>query len=415
MPLPEKKYITPKPQNKINFQQPGWHNIMKHLYAILAVILTALIISASFYGAYVYLQTSPTPPTTTDKPLSTPATSNGGPTSQPNTFPTATPDLSITMPPTSSLPTPTTAPTNIIVEDDLGVFITIPLPVNRIIALDSAHIELLCALGAQNMIVGRGSYCNFPPSINDTINVGSYVSPSVETIIQLQPDVIFTSATCDALVLLQNAGIPVVVQNLANTTMLVPAIEFLGQLVNSQENATTLINWINHYTNLVTSRVATLSPNQIPTFYAEYNIDWQSMGSQNVVGQLVAATGGINIFNSSAANTVIVSPESVLQQNPQYIFKLTASTEAVDASYYQNILSSINTRNGFSDVAAVKSGNVYVFDYTIISGLRYPVGMLYFAKSMHPDLFTDVEPAAILSGMIKQFFGFTLPGVYLYP
>ena len=265
------------------------------------------------------------------------------------------------------------------------------------------------------MIVGRGSYCNFPLSINDVTNLGSYVNPNVETAIELQPDVILATTTCDGLSQLQNAGIPVVIQNLANNSVLVPAIHFLGQLVNSQDNATTLVNWINHYTTIVTSRIAPLSANQLPTFYAEQAIEWQTPGSQHVVGQLIVAAGGINIINSSSANAIVVSPESILEQNPQYIFKLTVSTDTADATFYQTAINSINTRTGFSEITAVKSGNVYTYDYTLVQGLRYPVGLLYFAKSMHPDLFTDIDPATILPGMIEQFFGIDFPGVYLYP
>jgi len=121
------------------------------------------------------------------------------------------------------------------------------------------------------------------------------------------------------------------------------------------------------------------------------------------------------VKHSKSNHKTAVSPELVHQHNPQCIFKLTASTDAVNASYYQDILNSVNTHPLLSDVATVKSGNAYTFDYTIIPGLRYPVGLLYFAKNMHSDLSTDTDPTTILPDMIEQFFKITLSGAYLYP
>jgi iron complex transport system substrate-binding protein len=50
-----------------------------------------------------------------------------------------------------------------------------------------------------------------------------------------------------------------------------------------------------------------------------------------------------------------------------------------------------------------------------LEGIRYPVGLLYWAKWFHPSLFEDIDPAAVHAQLIQQFFGVTLEGVHAYP
>jgi iron complex transport system substrate-binding protein len=77
--------------------------------------------------------------------------------------------------------------------------------------------------------------------------------------------------------------------------------------------------------------------------------------------------------------------------------------------------SELMNRVGLSEVTAVKEGKVYVYDPIVLEGIRYPVGLLYWAKWFHPSLFEDIDPAAVHAELIQQFFGATLEGVHTYP
>jgi iron complex transport system substrate-binding protein len=153
----------------------------------------------------------------------------------------------------------------------------------------------------------------------------------------------------------------------------------------------------------------------MPSVYIEYNTDWSAFGSEHPVGQLMSVAGGRNIITNTSLSTIKVSPEYVIEKNPQFIFKMTAAGKTVNATYYQGLMATLFSRVGFAELDAIKNNHAYLFDYSLIQGLRYPVGQVYFAKCMYPELFADVDPTAMLVELNQKFFGISLEGVYVYP
>ena len=45
--------------------------------------------------------------------------------------------------------------------------VTLDAPATRIVALTAADCEILCALGCEDALVGRGEYCDYPESFLD--------------------------------------------------------------------------------------------------------------------------------------------------------------------------------------------------------------------------------------------------------
>lgn len=43
------------------------------------------------------------------------------------------------------------------------------------------------------------------------------------------------------------------------------------------------------------------------------------------------------------------------------------------------------------------------------------MGVVYFAKWFHPDLFEDINPEAIHSELLQEFYGYELEGTWVYP
>jgi iron complex transport system substrate-binding protein len=310
-------------------------------------------------------------------------------------------------------------PEIVTVTDATGTQVTVRLPVNRVISLSSGLTEILCALGGEDLIVGRGQYCTFPPSIVEKPVVGSTSSnPNVELLLEKEPDLVIADtmlAGKPQLSQIQSAGIPVIIEAPAALSRIILMIHTFGIIVDTQENATNLIEWMNHYLGLVNERTANISSNEKLSVYSEYNTDWSGFGPQHAVGELMSIAGGVNIITDSSVNTITVSPEFVLEQNPDAIFKMTASVGTADVTFYQDKMNALIARTGFSEVTAVKEGHVYLYSYSLIQGIRYPVGLLYFAKCLYPTLFADIDPTAVLAELTQRFFGVDLEGVYVYP
>jgi iron complex transport system substrate-binding protein len=88
-------------------------------------------------------------------------------------------------------------------------------------------------------------------------------------------------------------------------------------------------------------------------------------------------------------------------------------TSGEDLAAFQNLYTQIIGRPAIQSLNAVQNDQVYVIKSTLLVE-RDTIGLLYFAKWFHPDLFIDIDPAAVHAEMIQKFFGTTPTGVYLY-
>lgn len=60
----------------------------------------------------------------------------------------------------------------------------------RIVSLSPSTTEALFAVGAGKELVGRSRYCNYPPEVSALPQVGGYVDPNVEAILDLRPSLV---------------------------------------------------------------------------------------------------------------------------------------------------------------------------------------------------------------------------------
>src|SRR5215204_3843547 len=77
--------------------------------------------------------------------------------------------------------------------DDAGRRVSLPARVSRVISLAPNLTEIVFAVGAGDRLVGRTSYCDFPPEAKSVPEVGDTLHPSLERIISLKPQVVLVS------------------------------------------------------------------------------------------------------------------------------------------------------------------------------------------------------------------------------
>jgi iron complex transport system substrate-binding protein len=73
------------------------------------------------------------------------------------------------------------------------------------------------------------------------------------------------------------------------------------------------------------------------------------------------------------------------------------------------------SRSQISTTDAIKNDRVYIYDSSIFTGLRYPIGLLYWAQWFNPELFSDIDVGAVHEELNQKFYGLSLDGVYVYP
>jgi iron complex transport system substrate-binding protein len=324
---------------------------------------------------------------------------------------------------TTSLPTPYKEGTVVSVVDPNGDEVNVTQPVKTIVCIDSQATEILCALGCQSRIVGIDSGSIFPPSVTSIPSVGEPYGASVEKILELNPDIVVAGAPIDYFnnktsSQIRDAGIPVYIcqsmnpstdseESMIDTTCAL--VTQLGLVLDEQTNATKLVDFMRQYENLVDERVANLAASEKPLVYYEWYSDWQTE-----LVPSIPQTGGINIAENQSQYAPVVSPEFVVQANPDIIIRMISSATH-DVNDFTTARDEIMSRAALQGTNAVIKGDVYICDYGITGGIESVVGYLQWAKWLHPTLFEDVDPNAVQQQMVQEFFGNIELGVYSYP
>ncbi len=241
----------------------------------------------------------------------------------------------------------------------------------------------------------------------------------MEKIFQLEPDIVIADTMLSAANAEQfrNSGIPLLIDTASNSSRINEVVANLGIIVGAEDTAKELNDWMNHYTNLVSERVANVSQSERPTVYIEILSGmWRSGNINSAYGSIVALAGGVNITPLNSSSTMpTLSPEYVVEQNPDVIIKMFSQNPPGALADLQASRDEMATRPVLSDTNAVKEGHVYAFNSKLVSGLLRPIGLLYTAKCLYPTLFADIDPSAIQAAMFQEYFGIPLDGAYTIP
>ena len=73
------------------------------------------------------------------------------------------------------------------VTDMAGREVTFEKPVEKAVALTASDCEIIFALGAEEALVGRGEYCDYPAEVFDIPSLTSGANTNIEQILALSP------------------------------------------------------------------------------------------------------------------------------------------------------------------------------------------------------------------------------------
>ncbi|HYF39521.1 MAG TPA: helical backbone metal receptor, partial [Gemmatimonadales bacterium] len=74
--------------------------------------------------------------------------------------------------------------------DDAGDTLALKSPARRVVSLIPAATELLFAIGAGPLVVGRTHYCDYPAAAQAVPDLGDGIKPSIEAIVARRPDLV---------------------------------------------------------------------------------------------------------------------------------------------------------------------------------------------------------------------------------
>ena len=142
--------------------------------------------------------------------------------------------------------------------DDAGRRVSLPARVTRVISLAPNLTEIVFAVGAGDRLVGRTSYCDYPPEAKAVAEVGDTLHPSLERIIALKPQVVLISTASQLEVFtqqLQNQNIAVFVTDPRDLEGVFRSIQQIGEMMGQKSQADLLVSKLRERANAVEQAV----------------------------------------------------------------------------------------------------------------------------------------------------------------
>lgn len=247
--------------------------------------------------------------------------------------------------------------------DMYGREVVLDAPATRIVALAPSDCEILCALGAEDLLVGRGAYCDYPESILDVPVVETGENTNLEQIIALQPQVVLMAdmaQTAEQVQALEDAGIRVVLSDANDIEGVYTAIRMIGQLTGLEGEAEALVADM----QATFDGIAAQSEETGKTVYfevspLEYGL-WTA-GANTFMDELASLCGLTNAF-ADVEGWAAISEEQVLERDPDYIVTISM--------YYgegPTPVEEIMGRAGWEGLTAIQNGDVFNADSNEIS------------------------------------------------
>ena len=222
-----------------------------------------------------------------------------------------------------------------------------------IISLAPSITEMLCAIGAEEQLVGRTSACDWPKEVEKVSVVGAFGKPSLEVIAGLSPDLVIDTDLAD-----ENMGERITELGIRREKLTVrgpenipPALRKLGKLTGNAERADSLAHAIEKGLEKLMSKPVTSTSR--PKVYMEIWDDplWTG-GKSSYVSALITYAGGRNIGDAVEKEYFEVSPEWIIKQNPDIIACMYMSREA-------DVAEKVSSRPGWEHILAVKNNRIY--------------------------------------------------------
>jgi len=196
-------------------------------------------------------------------------------------------------------------------------------PAHRIVSLAPSSTELLFALGAGDQVVGRTTWCRYPPAALDVPDVGDGLNPNIEAIAARQPDlvVLYRSPMNEtAAAQLRRLGIASVTLPQDRLEDIASAARELGRRTGREAAGDSIAGAIE----------ALLGKAPPPAIARLAFVVWDNppmvIGAGSYLDQLATLAGGGNVFHDLGAASATVSIETIAARNPDVILVLSEST-----------------------------------------------------------------------------------------
>ena len=332
----------------------------------------------------------------------------------------------------SNITEPDSTEATVTVQDHNGDTVTLPADIERIAVCDILPLpsvlsvffnsaDKIVAMSPSSMSAAEnGLLCKLYPEILDADTAAvKGTDINTEELMKLDPQVVFYNASSVQLGdKLKTAGFNAIAVSVNKWDY--NAVETLNQWLKllseifpeyDEKRSELVRKKSEEVQKLISERTKTLSEAEREKifFLYQYSNDSIVTSGQNFFGQWWAdAIGAINVSGElKQDNSVKVTLEQVYSWDPEMIL-MTNFTTAYPDDLYNNTVGSFD----WSEISAVKNKKAFKMplgmyrSYT--PGIDTPITLLWLARTVYPDLFSDIDITAETVDYYENVFGIRL-------
>ena len=322
-----------------------------------------------------------------------------------------------------------------VVTDLLGREVTVPNDPQRIVCVGAGALRLYTYIGDLSKLAGVENVEKTDSTYGTNLAIRPYKevnqelfnslkdcgkggpknqTAEPEAIIECNPDLIISLMSLDkdgADTLQQQTGTPVIQlsygSNVISGEPIVKSIELLGKVLNKEERATEIINYMTSLKTDINNRTKDIAEASKPSVY---------LGCQSFygVGGFLRTTANYPVFNIANIKNAITADKIVTDNSETDMEKIVA----IDPDKIIIDLGGLNTMKGeyavsekaaiYNSLTAMKNGEVYVqlpynAYYTNIEVLY--INAYYVASVVYPEAFSDVNIVTKADEIFTKFLG----------
>jgi iron complex transport system substrate-binding protein len=226
-----------------------------------------------------------------------------------------------TQPPATSA-NPTVSATNVPmreVTDEVGRKVQIPVTIHRVISLAPSITETIYALGLQDRLIADSDYCDYPPEAKQKPHVGGTISPSIEAIASLHPDVVLVTKGINRLETvnsLASLGIPSYSTDAHSVAEILASTQRIADLMGTPQAGATFVTSLRTELAATQQRVAPYPPRRV--VYVVWPQPLISIGQDTFIADALRYAGATSVINEPQSWPQI-SLEEVARLQPDFL------------------------------------------------------------------------------------------------
>lgn len=300
---------------------------------------------------------------------------------------------------------------NISVVDTLGRNVSLDNTAKKVVAIGPGALRLYCYVGNVKKVVGieqiekknpKGRpYILANPSLCNLQVIGPggpNNSPDVEKILEVKPDVIFTTYAVDksyADELQKKTGIKVIAISYGKVSTFDPkvydSIKIIGKIMGNEKRSKEVVEFMKNCEKDLNNRTKDIKDNKKPSTYVGALSMKGSHGIESTQGNysLFKAVNAKNVVDKvGKTGSIMIDKEKLIQWNPDKIFIDFNGLNIVKEDYKKN-------KDFYSTLSAFKNKEIYSLLPYNFYNTNIDTAMAdayYIGKVLFPLKFKNVDP-----------------------